>query len=531
MVTSSSGTPARRRALLSVSDKSGLVEFARRLVALDFELLSTGGTAQALRAAGLPVRDVAEVTGYPEMLDGRVKTLHPAIHGGLLGRRDNAAHRAQMEAQGIAPIEIVAVNLYPFEKVAARLGTSLEELIENIDIGGPSMLRSAAKNHEFVTAVTDPADYDEVAGELERSGVVGAETRARLARKVFARTAAYDGAIAAELATRASGEGGKANNEIGQEFPAQLGLQFRRVQALRYGENPHQRAALYADATGHGGVARAEALQGKELSFNNLVDLEAAWQLVNEFERPAVAIIKHTNPAGCAQAEKLVDAYQRALACDPVSAFGGIIGVNRPLDDVTAEAIAALFVECIAAPGYSPEALARLASKKNLRLVRIAGDGARGGWVLKSLSGGLLVQQADEPQAGDAAAGWRTVTKRQPTDQERADLQFVWRVTKHVKSNAIVFARDGQTLAVGAGQMSRVDSVKLAAMKAKLPLADSVVGSDAFFPFADGIEMAIQNGARAIIQPGGSVRDEEGIAACDRAGVAMVFTGVRHFRH
>lgn len=526
-----------RRALLSVSDKAGLAAFAHRLAALGFELISTGGTARALREAGLQVRDVSEVTGFPEMLEGRVKTLHPKIHGGLLGRWQERTHRSQMEAQGIAPIELVVVNLYPFAAAAARSqsaeGADFAELIENIDIGGPAMLRSGAKNFESAAVVCDPADYEEVAGELERDGGVGVATRWRLAQKVFAHTAAYDRAIAAALAAIPA-PAGRVRLDPGT-FPARLTLDAPLVQVLRYGENPHQAAALYRDPAVRGGLAQAELLQGKELSYNNLVDLDAAWELAQEMGGTgdaAVAIIKHTNPAGAATAASLREAYERALACDPVSAFGGVIGLNRELDAEAAEAIADLFVECIAAPGYQAEALERLRGKKNLRLVRVAPRQAAASgperW-LRSLSGGWLLQDADRSLYG--TPGWQVVTRRAPSAEEEAGLRFGWIVAKHVKSNAIVFARSGQTLAVGAGQMSRVDAVKIAVLRAQLPLAGAALASDAFFPFPDGIEEAARAGARTVIQPGGSVRDAEVIAACDRLGLAMVLTGQRHFRH
>ena len=517
--------------MLSVSDKTGLVAFARRLAQLDFELVSTGGTAAALRAAGLVVRDVAEITEYPEMLEGRVKTLHPRIHGGLLGRWGETEHRSQMEAHGIAPIEVLVVNLYPFEQVAARAagagGVERGELIENIDIGGPAMLRSGAKNYEAVAVVTEVGDYEAVVGELEASGSVSLATRWRLAQKAFRRTAAYDAAIAATLGELAAGEAGERVRVGEAELPARLQVDGLRLQSLRYGENPHQRAALYANPAQAGGVAQGKLLQGKELSYNNLVDLEAAWELVGEFEPPAVAIIKHTNAAGCALGGTLLEAYQRALVCDPVSAFGGVIGLNRALDGEAAAAIAQLFVECIAAPGYSAEARAVLAAKKNLRLLEVARSAP--GWTLRSLSGGWLLQEPDRTLW--AGGEWQVVTRRAPTAAEAEGLRFGWAVAKHVKSNAIVFARPGQTLAVGAGQMSRVDAVKVAGLRAQLTLAESVMASDAFFPFPDGIEEGVRLGATAIIQPGGSVRDQECIEACDRMGVAMVFTGQRHFRH
>jgi len=525
-----------RRALLSVSDKSGLEPFARRLAACGFELVSTGGTADRLRAAGLAVRDVADITEFPEMLDGRLKTLHPRVHGGLLGRWADPAQRAQMEAHSIAPIQVLVVNLYPFEQVAAKIhagqAVPRSELIENIDIGGPAMLRSGAKNYESVAVITDIADYDTVASELEAHAAVSAPTRWRLAQKAYRRTASYDAAIAALLESLPAGAwSDPVRPAAASSLPERLCLSAPKLQDLRYGENPHQRAALYAD-TGAGGVARGRLLQGKELSFNNLVDLDAAWQLANEWADPAVAIIKHTNPAGCATASSLLQAYQRALACDPVSAYGGVVGLNRELDAAAADALAQLFLECIAAPSFSPDALARLASKKNLRLLEVAPAPAQP--QLRSISGGWLLQDADRGLF-QPDADWKCVTRQAPSPDQERGLRFAWAVAKHVKSNAIVFARadaqGGQTLGVGAGQMSRVDAVRIAGLRAQLPLAHSVVASDAFFPFPDGIEEAARLGATAFIQPGGSVRDADCIAACDRLGLAMVFTSVRHFRH
>ncbi|MGH9467881.1 MAG: bifunctional phosphoribosylaminoimidazolecarboxamide formyltransferase/IMP cyclohydrolase [Terriglobales bacterium] len=530
----------KKLALLSVSDKRGLIDFARRLAQCGFELISTGGTARALREAGLAVGDVSALTGFPEMLDGRVKTLHPRVHGGLLGRWELPEHRRQMQAEGIAPIALLAVNLYPFEHVAQRAsneGVAGGELIENIDIGGPAMLRSAAKNYHSVAVVTDPDDYETVAAELEAHGAVGLETRWRLAQKAFQRTASYDAAIAStlgqlraadlEATVHLSGQGSSATT-----LPAQLLLSAARVATLRYGENPHQRAAVYADPLHPGGLARAKLLHGKELSYNNLVDLAAAWELAAEFTPPAVAIIKHTNPAGCATAAAPRSAYELALACDPVSAYGGVVGLNRPLDGETAEAMSALFLECIAAPAFTPEALEKLQRKKNLRLVQIAPVAMP--LTVRSIPGGWLAQTSDSEQL-PAEGGWRVVTKQAPSAEQERALRFAWAVAKHVKSNAIVFARavegGGQTLAVGAGQMSRVDSVKIAVMKAQLMLRGAAVASDAFFPFPDGIEAAVASGATSFVQPGGSIHDDDCIAACDRLGAAMVFTGMRHFRH
>ena len=504
-----------RRALLSVTDKSGLVEFARVLAGLGVELISTGGTARLLRDSGIAVRDVSEVTGFPEMLGGRVKTMHPRITGGILAIRSSAEHMQALADHHIAPIDLVAVNLYAFEAAAAKPGVTFEEMIENIDIGGPTMIRSAAKNFEAVAVVTDPADYPALAEELRSNGgALSRDTRWRLAQKAFATTAAYDRAIANTLS------GAKD-----QPVPEILDLRVRRTMDLRYGENPHQSAALYA--TGTSGVAGARQLHGKELSYNNLVDLDAAWQLVWEFESPAAAIIKHTNPCGCAEQDTLAEAYRKALACDPVSAFGGVLAFNRPLDAETAAEVAGLFVEAIAAPGYTPEALERLQIKKNLRLVEVAGCAPS--VLVKSISGGYLVQTEDSVTLDHSQL--RVVSERTPTAEETAALEFGWKVAKHVKSNAIVFAAAGQTVGVGAGQMSRVDSVRIAAAKAVLPLQGTVVASDAFFPFPDGIEELAKHGATAVIQPGGSVRDADVIAAANRLGLAMVCTGIRHFRH
>ena len=442
-----------QRAILSVTDKTGLVDFARKLAALQVELISTGGTAKLLRASGIAVQDISEFTGFPEMLDGRVKTLHPKVHGAILHRRGNPAHVAAVQQHGISAIDMVVVNLYEFEKTAARSGVTLEEMVENIDIGGPSMIRSAAKNYEDVAVVTSPEDYDAVAEEMSKSGgEVSADTRWRLALKAFATTAAYDSAIAATLA----GVQAKKPGTSASHFPQDLRLSFRKVMDLRYGENPHQAAAMYSDG-GETGVANGRQLQGKELSYNNIVDLEAAWDLAQEFKEPVCAIIKHTNPSGAATGESLLEAYQRALQCDPVSAFGGVIGVNRPLDEAAAAEMAKLFLEVIAAPSFEPKALEVLSTKKNLRLVEVRHG--RSHWVLKDVSGGLLLQDPDESPL--TAADLKVVTKRSPTPEEHRALLFAWTVCKHVKSNAIVYARDGQTAGVGAGQMSRVDSCRI----------------------------------------------------------------------
>jgi phosphoribosylaminoimidazolecarboxamide formyltransferase/IMP cyclohydrolase len=516
-----------RRALLSVTDKTGLVEFAQALAGFGVELISTGGTAAALRAAGLAVKDISELTGFPEMLDGRVKTLHPKVHGGLLYIRGNAEHEAAVAAHGIEPIDMVVVNLYAFEKTAAKPGVPFGHLIENIDIGGPSMVRSAAKNFEDVAIVTRVADYPALIEELQvNSGALTRETRWRLAKQAFSTTAAYDTAIANTLDQIADAPPADQAAPMGSAVPQVLRINLPLAQSLRYGENPHQRAALYSDGTGLG-VAGATQLQGKELSFNNLVDLDACWELAQEFEEPAVIIVKHTNPCGAATGATVLEAYQKALAADPVSAFGGVIGINRAVDGDAAAEIAKLFVEAIAAPAFTAEARERFAAKKNLRLVEIKAAPARP--VIKHVSGGLLLQDADTGRVAESELD--VVTWRPPTAEELRSLLFAWRVAKHVKSNAIVYAKDGQTLGVGAGQMSRVDAARFGAMKAVLPLAGCVAASDAFFPFPDGLETVAEAGATAVIQPGGSVKDQDVIAAADRLGVAMVFTGIRHFRH
>jgi phosphoribosylaminoimidazolecarboxamide formyltransferase / IMP cyclohydrolase len=529
------GNKPVRRALLSVTDKSGLVSFAQQLAGHGIELVSTGGTARALREAGLAVRDVSELTGFPEMLEGRVKTLHPKVHGGILHVRVKAEHRAAVEEHGIQPIDMVVVNLYAFEKTASKPGATFAELIENIDIGGPSMVRSAAKNFEDVAIVTSTADYDALAEELRANdGALSRETRWRLARQAFAVTAAYDTAIANTLERIASPEPAEAAVQFvdpaKSEFPRTLRISYPLAAPLRYGENPHQRAALYSDGSGLG-IAGAKQLQGKELSFNNLVDLDACWELVREFDTHAgdagVAIIKHTNPCGAATGATVLEAYRKALATDPVSAFGGVIGINLEVDEAAAEEIAKLFVEAIAAPSFSAEAKARFSAKKNLRLVEVGS--ADSAYAMKQVSGGLLLQDADRGHV--TAADLATVTARKPTENELAAMLFAWRVCKHVKSNAIVYARNGQVLGVGAGQMSRVDAARFGAMKAVLPLAGCVAASDAFFPFPDGLEVVAAAGATAVIQPGGSVKDADVIAAADRLGVAMVFTHMRHFRH
>ena len=533
------------RALLSVSDKTGLADLGRTLSARGIELVSTGGTAKALRDAGLDVRDVADLTGFPEMMDGRVKTLHPKVHGGLLARRDNADHRAAMEANDIGAIDLVIVNLYPFESTVAK-GADRETIIENIDIGGPSMVRSAAKNHDFVTIVTDPADYDALAQELgANDGATSPAFRIRMAGKAYARTAAYDAAIANWFAF-----GDAFSNPIGPEalgatpFPATLPLAFSRDDVLRYGENPHQSAAIYVpQSPGARGVPQATQLQGKALSYNNLNDADAALELAAEFagQDPAVVIVKHANPCGVAQAQSLAEAWEAALACDSVSAFGGIVAVNTPLDGATAERIADIFTEVVIAPSISEAAREVFARKKNLRLLECGAlpDPRRAGLAMKTIAGGLLMQGRDNGAV--SRDDLTVVTKREPTDQELRDCLFAWTVARHVKSNAIVYARDGATAGIGAGQMNRRDSARIAAIKAResaethdwdAPRTEgSAVASDAFFPFADGLLAAAEAGATAVIQPGGSIRDDEVIAAADEAGLAMVFTKMRHFRH
>ncbi|MEK0431442.1 MAG: phosphoribosylaminoimidazolecarboxamide formyltransferase [Gemmatimonadota bacterium] len=506
-------------ALLSVSDKTGLVPFATGLRAQGYTLLSTGGTAKALREAGLAVTDVAEVTQFPEMLDGRVKTLHPAVHGGLLARRDLPAHMEAIAAHGIAPIDLVCVNLYPFRETAARPGLHADEVIEQIDIGGPSMLRSAAKNFAAVTVVVDPTDYDRVLAALAAGG--DATLRRDLAEKVYAHTAAYDAAIAGWFAA-----------QRGERFPDRLTLAYERVQSLRYGENPGQAAAFYAEAAG-GGLAGLQQLGGKELSFNNLLDLEGAMLAIDPFTGgTACAIVKHTTPCGLAIGETPLAAFQKALACDPVSAFGSVIAFSGPVDEAAAQAVAALFVECVVAPAFSPEALASLSAKKNLRILQGTAREARPSLDVKGVRGGLLVQERGSPILD--ASDWTVVSARTPTEAERADLLFAWRAVASVKSNAIVLARDGATIGIGAGQMSRVDAAFLAVHKAQAAghaTAGAALGSDAFFPFRDGVDQAAAAGVTAIVQPGGSVRDAEVIAAADAHGIAMVFTGRRTFRH
>ena len=519
-----------RRALLSVSDKTGLVEFARELAALGIALVSTGGTARLLREAGLTVIDVAAVTGAPGILDGRVKTLHPAVHGGILARRDAPDHMATLEALGIAPIDLVVVNLYPFEATVAG-GASDDDAIEMIDIGGPALLRAAAKNHASVTVVTDPADYGQVIAEIKATGGATSETlRRTLAANAFARTAAYDAAIARWFSAR-----------LGEPLPARLTVTATRRELMRYGENPHQRAAFYVTDGTRPSVAAARQVQGKALSYNNLADADAAFELVSELSAPAVAIIKHANPCGVAVDQDLAAAHAKALACDPESAYGGIVAVNRPLDQAAAEQIATVFTEVVIAPDADEAARVVLATKQNLRLLLTGGmlEPGPDELMLRSVTGGLLVQERDTGRIAEHAL--KVVTVRAPTPAELADLHFAFAVCKHVKSNAIVFARHGATVGIGAGQMSRVDAVRIAVEKTarvskraeevQSRIVGSVVASDAFFPFPDGLDAALRAGATAAIQPGGSMRDAEVIAAADQAGAAMVFTGIRHFRH
>jgi phosphoribosylaminoimidazolecarboxamide formyltransferase/IMP cyclohydrolase len=519
-----------KRALLSVSDKTGLIDLARVLHKHGIDLVSTGGTYKAIKDAGIPVKDVSDITGFPEIMDGRVKTLHPSVHGGLLARRDDTDHVAAMKANAIENIDILVVNLYPFAETVAK-GADFALCVENIDIGGPAMIRAAAKNHDFVTVVTAPGDYADLEAELEKhDGKISYPTRRAFAARAYAATAAYDGAIAAWF-----------GNQLGAAWPDTLVVSGTLKQELRYGENPHQKAALYLDGTQRPGVALAKQLQGKELSYNNLNDTDAAFECVAEFDAPSVAIIKHANPCGVATAQTLFDAYKFALRCDPVSAFGGIVALNRKLDAATAEEIVKVFTEVIIAPEVDDEAAKIIAAKKNLRLLVTGGmpDPLTARRLVKPIAGGYLLQDADNGRV--TQDDLKVVTKRQPTDKELADLIFAFRVAKHVKSNAIVYAKDGATVGIGAGQMSRIDSSRIAAWKgAEAARAEnlsetltkgSVLASDAFFPFADGLLAAAEAGITAVIQPGGSVRDEEVIAAADEKGLAMVFTGMRHFRH
>ena len=521
------------RALLSVSDKTGLIEFARALAGLGIGLVSTGGTAKAIAAAGLKVSDVADLTGFPEMMDGRVKTLHPKVHGGLLAIRDNKEHAGSMQAHGIRPIDLLVVSLYPFEETVAK-GANYDDCIENIDIGGPAMIRAAAKNHNDVAVVVDAADYGHLLDELKtQNGATSLALRQRLAAKAYARTAAYDAAISNWFA-----------QQLGDHAPTFRAIGGTLAEALRYGENPHQNAAFYRTPEQRFGVATARQVQGKQLSYNNINDTDAAFECIAEFDprrTPAVVIVKHANPCGVAEGTTLLEAYRKALACDQTSAFGGIVALNRTLDAEAAKAITDIFTEVIIAPDASEEAVAIVGAKKNLRLLLTGGvpDPRAAGLTAKTVAGGLLVQSRDNAVADDMEL--RVVTRRAPTNAELADLRFAFRVAKHVKSNTIVYAKDQATVGIGAGQMSRIDSARIAARKAEdaakeLKLAEpmtkgSVVASDAFFPFADGLLVAIEAGATAVIQPGGSMRDDEVIAAADQHGIAMVFTGTRHFRH
>jgi phosphoribosylaminoimidazolecarboxamide formyltransferase/IMP cyclohydrolase len=521
-----------RRALLSVSDKTGLIEFAKALIAQGVELVSTGGTAKAIEKAGLPVKDVSEFTNFPEIMDGRVKTLHPSVHGGLLAIRDDGDHIAAMIEHEIPEFDIAVITLYPFEEVRAR-GGDYAETVENIDIGGPAMIRAAAKNHAYVAVVTDPADYTRVSATLaENNGKLPYRLRQELAAKAYARTAAYDAMISNWFAA-----------DLGIETPAYRAIGGRLAEGLRYGENPHQSAGFYRTGDQRPGVATATQLQGKQLSYNNINDTDAAFELVGEFDprrTAAVAIIKHANPCGVAEGSSLKSAYLKALACDPISAFGGIVALNQTLDADAAMEIVKVFTEVIIAPSATDEAIDIIAAKKNLRLLVTGGmpDPRSAGLAAKTVAGGLLVQSRDNAVVDDLDL--KVVTKRAPTETELADLRFAFRVAKHVKSNAIVYVKDGATVGIGAGQMSRVDSSRIAARKAEdiaesagseTPTKGSVVASDAFFPFADGLVSAVEAGSTAVIQPGGSMRDDEVIAAADAAGIAMVFTGVRHFRH
>jgi phosphoribosylaminoimidazolecarboxamide formyltransferase/IMP cyclohydrolase len=514
------------RALISVSDKTGVVEFAKALLPLGVQILSTGGTAQLLKLNGVVVTEVSDFTGFPEMMEGRVKTLHPKVHGGILARRDKPDHVASMKEHGIVPIDLVVVNLYPFAQTVAKAGVTMDDAIENIDIGGPAMVRAAAKNHAFVAVVTDPGDYAPLIEQMKKSkGQISDDERYRLAAKAFSHTAEYDGMISNWLTARAR-DGGKA-----REFPERFNLQMRLVQALRYGENPHQSAAFYVERDPPAGtLANFRQLQGKELSYNNIADADAAWECCRTFDVPACVIIKHANPCGVAIADSPLAAYRNAFLTDPTSAFGGIIAFNREVDVATAEAVAKQFVEVVIAPSYAPEAMAVFASKQNVRVLTIEVAKGLNKLDMKRVGGGLLVQTSDAFDVSEL----RIVTKREPSKSEMNDLIFAFRVAKFVKSNAIVFCRNGMTLGVGAGQMSRVDSTRIASIKAKnagLSLRGSVVASDAFFPFRDGLDVVAKAGARAVIQPGGSVRDKEVIAAADEHRIAMVFTGMRHFRH
>jgi phosphoribosylaminoimidazolecarboxamide formyltransferase / IMP cyclohydrolase len=554
MIDNDLGLVKIRRALISVSDKTGIVDFVRELKTFSVEIVSTGGTARTLRDAGMAVLDVSDITGFPEMMDGRIKTLHPKIHGALLGVRGKEEHAAAMREHGIEPIDLVVVNLYPFEQTMMRGGATIAEIIEQIDIGGPAMIRSAAKNWKDVAVIISTEHYQPILDELRRqTGALSKTTRLKLARQAFSRTASYDAMISSQLTSSLldigdsshrgfgiggfAGGGGSGYSMVGtpgllnpetRELNDRGLLVLNKKSDLRYGENPHQLAALYLTGSSPG-VANAKVLSGKEMSFNNYVDADAAWQLVTDFDDQACAIIKHTNPAGVALGSSGEEAYRKALACDPVSAFGGIVAFNAPVDEAAARALTEIFLEVLIAPDYEPAALEVLKAKKNLRVLRAAKPQAVDSVEYKQISGGMLVQTADTLRL--KREDLKVVTKREPTEAEIDDLLFAWTVCKHTKSNAIVYVRDKQTVGVGAGQMSRVDSVKLGAMRAQLPTRGSVLASDAFFPFRDGLEEAAKHGITAVIQPGGSVRDEEVIAAADEHGLAMVFTGVRHFKH
>ena len=510
-----------KRALISVSDKNGLVDFAKALVAMGVEIVSTGGTMKTLQEAGIPVIYISEVTGFPEMMDGRVKTLNPYIHGGILAVRDNPEHAAAMEEHGIRPIDLVVVNLYPFRETIAKSGVTQEEAVENIDIGGPAMVRSAAKNFRYVTIVVNPDRYDDVVAELAEYGEVTAETRLALVREAFTHTAEYDAAISRYFSLQ-TGEG---------EYPSTMIQPWEKLQDLRYGENPHQTAAFYRDNSAQGGVAHSRQLAGKELSFNNIVDLESAWSIVAEFDRPAAAIIKHTNPCGTATAGDIATAYKLAYEADPVSAYGGIVALNRPVDAAAAGQMASIFLEAVIAPSFDQAALDIFGAKKNVRLIEgaLPETNAKQRYDIKTVSGGMLIQSTDTMDTPPAE--WKTVTKRAPTAAELRELELAWKVVKHVKSNAIVVAREGRTIGVGAGQMNRVGSAEIALKQAGEAAKGAVLSSDAFFPFRDTVDAAAKAGITAIIQPGGSVRDEESIVAADAHGIAMIFTGMRHFKH
>ena len=514
------------RALISVSNKNGILDFARGISELGIEILSTGGTANMLRDAGVPVKDVSEFTGFPEMLDGRVKTLHPKVHGGLLGRRNNPEHVKQMKQHGIEPIDLVVVNLYPFEQTVAKPGCTLEDAIENIDIGGPTMLRSAAKNYTDVTVVVSPRDYARVLEEIRKNGAVSLKTRFELCRTVFLHTARYDSAISAWLDSQVPAE-------EKTRFPNILTLQFEKAQNLRYGENPHQQGAFYREfGRKEPSVSSAKQLQGKEMSFNNFLDANSALELVKEYGQTAAVIVKHNNPCGVGTAPTLVEAYCRARDCDPVSAFGGVIAFNRMVDYDTAKELTATFVEVVVAPEFAPDALDELRKKKDVRVLDVGPTvtGAPEGMDLKKVAGGIIYQDRDLGTIADVKA-LRVATKRKPTDDEYEALAFAWKVCKHVKSNAVVFTTKDRTIGIGAGQMSRLDSVRIAKMKAQFPLTGTVLASDAFFPFRDGLDEAAGAGVTAVIQPGGSLKDEEVIKAAEEHGIAMIMTGMRHFRH